>query len=330
MPYPSRDCISHLIAILIVSWNVRELLRACLLSLQRHPATTHEQRVVVVDNASDDGTLEMLRRDFPDVQVVANTTNRGFTGGNNDGLKAIERLESKEGSEPSPSAHFVLLLNPDAEVTPGALDALLACAEAHPEAGVVGPQLRYPDGSLQSSRRRFPTLWTALFESTWLQPFAPRAVLDHYYARDCRDDEVSEVDWVVGAAMLVRWEVYERVGGLDERNFFMYSEELDWCRRIKAAGWKVIYEPRAMIVHHEGRSSEQVSTQRMIHFNTGKVRYFAKHHGRAQATVLRLALLGMFAWQWALEGAKWLAGHRRELRAGRMRAYAQVLHSGLR
>ncbi|BCX02979.1 MAG: glycosyl transferase [Candidatus Roseilinea sp.] len=310
-----------MIAVLIVSWNVRELLRACLLSLQRYPATSHEQSIIVVDNASGDGTLEMLYRDFPEVCVVANPTNRGFTGGNNDGLRKIDSILDPD---------FILLLNPDTEVTPGALDALLACAEAHPQAGVIGPQLRYPDGDVQSSRRRFPTFWTALFESTWLQPIAPRAVLDHYYVRDRRDDEACEVDWVVGAAMLVRREAYRQVGGLDEHNFFMYSEELDWCRRIKAAGWQVLYEPRARVVHHEGKSSAQVSAQRMIYFNTSKVRYFAKHHGRLQATALRLVLLGMFAWQWALEGAKWLAGHRRALRAERMRAYARVLRSGLR
>ncbi|MCS7056426.1 MAG: glycosyltransferase family 2 protein [Thermoflexales bacterium] len=312
-----------MIVVLIVSWNVRELLRACLDSLRRYPATACEQRIVVVDNASGDGTPEMLRQDFPEVCLVANATNRGFTGGNNDGLRRIAEFR---GGAPT----FVLLLNPDAEVTPGALDALLASAQAHPRAGVIGPQLRYPDGSLQSSRRRFPTFWTALFESTWLQPVAPRRLLDRYYVRDHRDDEVCEVDWVVGAAMLVRWEAYEQVGGLDERNFFMYSEEMDWCRRIKAAGWQVIYDPRARIVHHEGRSSAQVSAQRMIYFNTSKVRYFAKHHGRTQAEALRLALLGMFAWQWALEGAKYALGHRRALRAERMRAYAQVLRCGLR
>ena len=318
-----------MLAIVIVSWNVREHLRACLHSLQQYPATRHAQCIVVVDNASTDGTPEMLRRDFPDVHILANSTNRGFTGGNNDGLRHLEQGEFAAEAQPA-DARFVLLLNPDAEVTPGALDELLAYAQAHPAVGVVGPQLRYPDGAVQSSRRRFPTLRTAIFESTWLQPIAPRAVLDHYYVRDCRDDETCEVDWVVGAAMLVRWEAYLQVGGLDERTFFMYSEELDWCKRIKDAGWKVAYHPRAVIVHHEGRSSGQVVARRMIHFNTSKVRYFAKHHGRAQAAALRLALLGMFAWQWALEGTKWLVGHRRHLRAERMQAYVQVLRSGLR
>jgi len=318
-----------MLGIVIVSWNVREYLRACLLSVQQHPATRHGQRVVVVDNASTDGTHDMLRHDFPQVQVLVNSTNRGFSGGNNDGLRHLE--QTAFAAEPQPAdPRFVLLLNPDAQVTSGALDELLAYAQAHPAVGVVGPQLRYPDGAVQSSRRRFPTLLTAIFESTWLQPIAPRAVLDHYYMRNYRDDETCEVDWVVGAAMLVRWEAYLQVGGLDERTFFMYSEELDWCKRIKNAGWKVAYHPRAVIVHHEGRSSEQVVARRMIHFNTSKARYFAKHHGRAQAAALRLALLGMFAWQWGLEGAKWLAGHRRHLRAERMQAYAQVLRSGLR
>jgi len=318
-----------MLAIVIVSWNVREHLRACLLSLQRHPATRCAQCVVVVDNASTDGTREMLRRDFPQVQALVNSTNRGFTGGNNDGLRYLEQTGFAAEAQPA-DPRFVLLLNPDAEVTPGALDELLAYAGAHPAVGVVGPQLRYPDGAVQSSRRRFPTLLTAIFESTWLQPIAPRAVLDRYYMRGCRDDETCEVDWVVGAAMLVRWETYRQVGGLDEHTFFMYSEELDWCKRIKGAGWKVVYHPRAVVIHHEGRSSEQVVARRMIHFNTSKVRYFAKHHGRAQAAALRLALLGMFTWQWALEATKWLAGHRRRLRAERMQAYARVLRSGLR
>jgi N-acetylglucosaminyl-diphospho-decaprenol L-rhamnosyltransferase len=312
---------------LIVNWNVRDQLRACLRSLQQHPPTYHDQQIVVVDNASDDGSADMVRREFPDVHLLTNAHNRGFTGGNNDGLRYIAQAIFAPST--APSARFVLLLNPDAEVTHGALDALLRYAEAHPDVGIVGPQLRYPDGSIQPSRRRFPSFWTALFESTWLQSYAPRAILDHYYVRDRSDDETCEVDWVVGAAMLVRWAVYEQIGGLDEARFFMYSEEVDWCWRAKQAGWRVVYHPAALVIHHEAKSSDQAAAQRMIHFNTSKVRYFAKHHGPAQATVLRLALLSMFAWQSALEGAKWLVGHRRALRAARIRAYHQVLRSRL-
>ncbi len=311
--------------IIIVNWNVRGLLRACVQSLLRHPPTRHPQRIIVVDNASTDGSVAMLRDEFPAVHVVSSATNQGYGGGGNLGLAYAGPLDAEPG-RPT----WFLMLNPDTEATPGALDALLDYGDAHPDAGVIGPQLRYADGSVQSSRRRFPTLGTALFESTWLQPLAPRRLLDDYYMRDRRDDETCDVDWVVGAAMLVRREAYLQVGGFDEARFFMYSEEIDWCRRIKLAGWRVVYHPQAVIVHHEGKSSQQVSARRMIYFNTSKVRYFAKHHGRLQASLLRLALLSLFAEQSLVEGAKWLVGHRRPLRAERLAAYRAVLRSGLR
>ena len=358
-----------MLAIIIVNWNVQELLRRCLQSIQRFPATRRQQFVVVVDNASTDGSVAMLRDEFPAMQLVTSAENLGFGGGNNLGLARAEQLLASVHpssdpiqpitSHPSPitsyqlpvtsdqsptdslERDYYLLLNPDAEVTAGALDALLDYADAHPDAGVVGPQLRYADGSVQSSRRRFPTLATALFESTWLQPFAPRSLLDRYFVRDCGDGETCNVDWIVGAAMLVRREVYQQVGGFDARSFFMYSEEVDWCRRIKQTPlpsltrpehkryWRVVYHPQSVVIHHEGKSSEQVSARRMIYFNTSKVRYFAKHHGRAQATLLRLALLALFAQQSVVEGAKWLVGHRRPLRAERLSAYRAVLRSGL-
>lgn len=310
--------------VLIVNWNVRERLRACLQSLRAHPSTRLAQRVIVVDNASSDGSAAMVRAEFPEVHLIANTTNRGFTGGNNDGLRFIETLSLRGEAQP----RYVLLLNPDTEVMPGALDALLDCAEAHPRVAVIGPQLRYPDGRIQSSRRRFPTLLTAIFESTPLQPHAPRAILERYYARDLPDDRTAEVDWVVGAAMLVRWEAIRSVGFLDEQHFFMYSEEVDWCRRFKQASWRVLYCPNAQIMHHEAQSSEQVVAQRLVHFNTSKVRYFAKHHGRAQAELLRLILLALWARELGFEALKWLLGHKRPLRAGRVRAYAHALRSG--
>ncbi|MDW8395585.1 MAG: glycosyltransferase family 2 protein [Anaerolineae bacterium] len=312
-----------MVCVVIVNWNVRELLRACLRALDAYPATRCAQRIIVVDNASTDGSAEMVCSAFPAVHLVANQTNRGFTGGNNDGLRAAADLFRAQ-----PEAdHFVLLLNPDAEVTAGALDVLLDFALAHPRIGVVGPRLRYPDGRVQSSRRRFPTLATALFESTPLQPIAPPGLLRRFYAQDLPDNIPVEVDWVVGAAMLVRWAAIQRVGGLDE-GFFMYSEEVDWCRRIKADGWQVWHHPTAEVIHHEAQSSSQVAAQRMIYFNTSKVRYFAKHHGRRQAELVRLALLGLWGWEWFVESAKWLIGHKRPLRAERRRAYAEALRSG--
>lgn len=326
-----------MLAVVIVSWNVRALLEQCLRSLSTFPCTLTSQRVIVVDNASTDGTVDMLRERFPNVDVIANTENRGFTGGNNDGLKLAQtlwstRVGARLGQTLNPGAHsnYALLLNPDTEVSRGALDELVGYAEADAQAGVVGPQLRYPDGRVQSSRRRFPTLALAKVESTWAQARAPQTLLDHYYMRDLTDDQTSPVDWIVGAAMLVRAAAIDAAGVLDEDRFFMYSEELDWCKRIKEAGWRIVYHPRAVITHHEGQSSKQVSTKRMIYFNTSKVRYFEKHHGAQQAEALRQSLLGQFRGQLRLERIKHALGQKRALRAERIAAYRAVIASELR
>ena len=300
------------LSVIIVNWNVRDLLRRCLHSILAN-LPTGQLEVIVVDNGSTDGSAEMVRTEFPQVHLLANPDNRGFTGANNQGL-AVAR------------GRYVLLLNPDTEVVGDALETLVAFADAHPDVGVVGPQLLNPDGTVQSSRRRFPTLATALLESTWLQPYAPRRLLARYYVLDRPDDEVQDVDWVTGAALMARREAVEQVGPLDE-GFFMYSEELDWCRRFRAAGWRVVYLPTARIIHHEGKSSEQVLPARHIHFQTSKIRYFRKYHGPAAAEVLRLVLLGNYLWQIGVEGAKWLLGHKRPLRAERIAAYRQVAQS---
>jgi GT2 family glycosyltransferase len=161
------------------------------------------------------------------------------------------------------------------------------------------------------------------------QWWADNRVLHHYYMLDTPEDKTQPVDWLVGACLLVRRQVYEQVGGLDE-GYFMYSEELDWCRRIKDAGWEVVYLPAASVVHHEGKSSDQVVPARHIHFQSSKVRYFRKYHGSFQAEMLRWFLLSTYLYQIAREGFKWLVGHKRSLRAERIAAYRQVLGSGLR
>ena len=312
---------------IVVSWNVCDLLRRCLHSLIESVEATRPDRehgldleIIVVDNNSTDGSSEMVRAEFPQVRLVANDENRGFTAANNQGLAASH-------------GRFLLLLNPDTQVVGDALRTMVRFAEAHPQIGVLGPQLLYPDGRLQPSRRRFPTFATALVESTIVQEWwHDNRILRHYYMADvpaADSDQVQQVDWLVGACLLVRREAYEQVGGLDE-GFFMYSEELDWCRRIKEAGWEIVYFPEATVIHHEGKSSEQVVPARHIHFQGSKVRYFRKHHGSAQAELLRWFLLATYVYQWAREGLKWLVGHKRPLRAERLRAYRQVLRSGLR
>ncbi|MBN1976942.1 MAG: glycosyltransferase family 2 protein [Anaerolineae bacterium] len=305
------------LSIVIVSWNVRDLLRQCLRSifanLQLADLPTCE--VIVVDNVSTDGSPELVQAEFPNVHLIANAENRGFPAANNQGVTVAQ-------------GRYVLILNPDTKVVGDALAAMVAYADANPDVGVVGPQLLNEDGSVQSSRRRFPTPATAVFESTWLQPYAPRRLLERYYVQDQPDDATLDVDWVKGAALMARQEAIEQVGPMDA-GYFMYSEELDWCRRFKDAGWRVVYLPTAQIVHYGGKSSDQVVTSRHIHFQTSKVRYFHKFHGRFVGELLRWFLLGNYVWQLGLEGAKWLVGHKRPLRAERSAAYRQILRSRL-
>ncbi len=224
------------LSIIIVSWNVRDLLARCLRSLQMSPRLEfaaaaspasdasadrpYTVEVIVVDNASADDSATMTATDFPWVRLLANDANRGFTGGNNQGLALA-------------TGRYVLFLNPDTEVLGDALPTMLDYLETHPEVGALGPELRYADGSLQSSRRRFPTLMTGIFESTpiaWRWPDNPWA--RRYRMEETTANESDVVDWVVGAALLARRETLDQIGGFDE-GYFMYSEEMDWQRRAQ-------------------------------------------------------------------------------------------------
>ena len=303
------------LSIVIVSWNVRDLLRNCLRSIDAGRGDLRLE-VIVVDAASHDGSPAMVGEHFPWVKLIARSDNVGFPRGNNIGLaEALGR--------------YLLLLNPDTEIIGNALTKLLNFLDSQPNVGVVGPQLLNSDGTVQSSRRRFPTLATGLLESTWLESIAPRAILDHYYAADLPDDQTAEVDWLMGACLLIRREIYEAVGGMDE-DYFMYSEELDYCRRIKEAGWRVVYLPDAQVVHHAGKSSEQAVAARHVAFQRAKLRYFRKFHGRFPAQFLRFVLLSNYLWQLVLEALKGLLGHKRPLRWQRVAVYWQVLRTGLR
>jgi len=307
------------LSIIIVSWNVRELLRACLSSIDS--ARTLEMHalsieVIVVDSCSGDESQVMVKNEFPWVRLFAQKENVGFPKGNNIGLR-----EAK--------GRTILLLNPDTEIIGDALQRMVKYLDENSGVGAVGAQLLNPDGSVQSSKRRFPTLALAAFESTWLQSLAPRSLLRHYYIEDGPANATMEVDWLVGACIAVRKEVIENVGRLDEA-YFMYSEELDWCRRIKGAGWRIVYLPSAKILHHIGKSSQQAVTERHINFQRAKLRYFRKFHGRPSAMFLRSIILSNYMSQLCWEAFKGLLGHKRPLRRQRVRVYWRVLRSGLR
>jgi N-acetylglucosaminyl-diphospho-decaprenol L-rhamnosyltransferase len=306
---PLRD-----LSIVIVSWNVRDLLERCLISLRGCNEPGCE--IIVVDNASSDGSPRLVRERFPHVRLIASESNLGFVRANNRGIAAS-------------TGRYILLLNPDTEVLDKPLAAMITYMDEHLDIGILGPKLLRPDGGVQPSRRRFPTLATAFLESTVLQQWCPRnRILQRYYMQDKDDDEEQDADWLVGACLLIRREAWNHVGPLDE-NIFMYSEELDWCRRAKMAGWRVVYVPWATVVHHEGQSSSQVVPARHIYFQSSKVYYFRKHHGTAAGETLRLFLLATYVFQLAVEAAKWLVGHKRALRQERVAAYIRVLRSGL-
>jgi GT2 family glycosyltransferase len=311
------------LSILIVNWNIAPLLRRCLASIIAAPgvtlaedATSLRTEIIIVDNASSDDSRDLLAREFPAVRVIANAANVGFTQANNQAL-ALARGDS------------VLFLNPDTEIIGDALRSMVGYLQAHPDVGALGPQLRYGDGQIQSSRRRFPTLATAFLESTLLHQWWPEnPVARRYHMADRPDDQEQDVDWVVGACIMARRAVVEQIGGFDER-FFMYSEEMDWCRRVKAAGWRIVYLPAAQVIHYEGKSSEQAVAARHIYFNISKILYFRKYHGRWAAEAVRGFLWATFLYQWCEEALKWCLGHRRPLRQQRMAAYGEVLRSRL-
>jgi GT2 family glycosyltransferase len=342
------------LAIITVSWNTRDLLRRSIQTIHTSLAGAGiDYTIVVVDNASSDGTPAMLRAEHPEVVLLEAGRNLGFAGGNNLALRRVlgdGGWETGDGvTHPSPiprlpSPDYVFLLNPDTEVVGDAIPVLVRYLEAHSGVALVGPQLRYADGSVQPSRRRFPSKAVYFWESTPLEqrwqnnPWARR-----YRCDDRPADTTQAVDWLVGAALLVRRSAIERAGLLDA-GFTMYSEELEWQRRIQGAGngtWdpgailhppspiphppRIVYLPDAVIIHHEGKSSEQALARRYLNFQHGRLRDARMAYGERFAARLQLFLRMAYAAELATEGVKWLLGHKRQLRAQRVAIYRQVL-----
>jgi N-acetylglucosaminyl-diphospho-decaprenol L-rhamnosyltransferase len=300
------------LSVSVVSYRTPALLRQCLGALERERAQM-DMDVTVVDNASGDGSAEMVADDFAWVRLIRNDRNLGFGAAHNQALRIAE-------------GRYVVILNSDATPRVGALQALVGFLDAHPGVAVAGPRLRYPDGRVQPSRRRFPTVATLLFESTQLQRFWPdNAVLRRYYMADRSDDEPQEVDWIVGACLCVRAQAAAEVGLFDER-FFMYSEELDWCRRFRAAGWRVAYVPQAEVMHVEGASARLDYAARDRLFQTSKLQYAAKWHGPAVARLLRAYVVLEYLARAVEESVKLSLGSR----VGERRARLRVIGSGLR
>jgi GT2 family glycosyltransferase len=256
------------IAVIIVNWNAREDLRVCLASLHAEPRPRVSYDVWVVDNASGDGSAAMVAAEFPFVHLVTNAGNLGFSKANN---QAIAQTDSR----------YVFLLNSDAAIHAGALDALTAYADSHPAAGILGPKVLNPDGTLQYSCRRFPSLGAGFFRNTYLGRLFP----NNSFARDylmTNFDHATDisVDWVSGCAMLVRREAIGKIGALDER-FYMYCEDVDICQRVWDSGQEVVYVPEAVVTHAIGRSSDKNADRMIWEFHRSWYEYDLKRHPKS-------------------------------------------------
>ncbi len=238
------------VSIVIISYNTKELLCACLASIARHyPALL--SNVTVVDNASEDGTVEAVRAQYPEVGLAVNQTNVGYAKAVNRGIRAS-------------ATPYVLIFNPDIEVREGSIESLLGFMETHPDAGIAGSRLLYPDGTLQYSCRTFYTVPVVLLRRTLLGRIFPnaRTVREHLML-DWDHASSRAVDWVIGACMIVRREAFEKVGGMDER-FFLYLEDVDWCSRMQKHGYNVYYVADAEMVHHHRRESAKMLPDRKL------------------------------------------------------------------
>jgi N-acetylglucosaminyl-diphospho-decaprenol L-rhamnosyltransferase len=253
----------------IVTYNSLPWIERSLESLEGAGA-----EVIVVDHGSTDGTLELVRERFADARVIEQE-NRGFGGGMNAGMRAA-------------SGDYLLLLNPDAWILGDGLAKLVSFAEEHPEAGVVGPKLLHPDGSLQRSVRGFPTPWRLATEFFFLRKVAPRSrILNAFHGGPADHESVYEAEWLGGACLLVRRAALDAVGGFDE-SFFLFSEEVDWCYRFRQAGWKVLFYPGTEVVHVIGASYDPARYSELV---LSHVRFLRKHHGPHEAERARRVLV---------------------------------------
>jgi hypothetical protein len=253
------------VRVIIVSWNAKADLRACLESLVECTVTPSRFEVVVVDNASSDGSPEMVRTEFPAVTLRETGANLGFSGGNNVALA-------------DNNCDYVFLLNSDAMLPKGGLDTLLEWADTTPDAGLIGPKVINPDGTLQFSCRRWPTPQAGLFRNVYLGKLFPQnQPAADYLMRDFDHASPLDVDWLSGCAMLMRRECLEQVGLLDEKTFFMYCEDMDWSLRVHEAGWRVVYAPMISVTHKIGGSSDQVAERMIVEHSRAMVRFWKKH-----------------------------------------------------
>ncbi len=260
------------LSVIIVNWNTRNLLVRCLNSIYQTVRTV-EMEVWVVDNGSKDGSGAAAAERFPETKFVQNKVNFGFAKANNQVLNMA-------------AGRYLLLLNPDTEVSPGAVEKLISFMDAHLEAGGAGAQLINSDGSKQNSIANFPSLATELLNKSILRWLFPK----QFPGKERNYSEPIEVDSVIGACMMVRREALDQVGFLDE-DYFLFLEETDWCYRMKRAGWKIYHVPQAEVYHFQGKSAETERKRAKVEYYRSRYHFFRKNRGNLQWVILLVGLL---------------------------------------
>jgi len=278
------------LGIVIVNYNTRDLLRDCLASIYESWGEFSAQ-VCVVDNASADGSVEMVKQQFPQVHVIASAENKGYAYANNLGLQALG-FGAAQDATPNTAPSYALLLNPDTILTPKALTGMLEFMNARSTAGVAGPRLLLPTGELDKAcRRSFPSPEISFYRLSGLSKlFAKHRRFGAYNLTFLDENLEAEVDAVVGAFMMIRAQAIRDVGLLDN-TFFMYGEDLDWCYRIKQAGWQVLYNPDCTVLHYKKASSRH-SRKALHEFYRAMILFYEKHYADTTPFVVHWVVIG--------------------------------------
>lgn len=292
------------LSIIIVNWNTRDLLKTCLTAVYAHVRGI-DFEVIVVDNASEDDSVAMVQAEFPQVRLVQNTENTGFTRANNQAI-------------PMNDAEFVLLLNSDAFLRAGTVDTLIHALRNDPGAGAAGGLLLNPDGSFQASYYDFPTVPSEL---ATLAGINTRLYWPEHpsHPASTAQTPVKDAGWVMGACLLVRRTTIDAVGLMDE-GYYMYAEEMDWLYRMNQAGWRVLYVPDAVTTHVGGASNQSASPRKRINLARSKQRFFRKHYGPGRAGLLSAGVKGIALLRLVIFGLLWLIPSKREGATVRLKA----------
>lgn len=261
----------YTLSIIIVTYNSGSILIDCLRSIPTG-IESESYEIIIVDNASSDGTPEQISREFPEIRLIVNKDNRGFAGGNNQGLAAAD-------------GRYLLLLNPDVVVAPSSLSTLVQYLEKHPHVGIVGPKTCDGKGKLSLTAHSPYTVGSILWEYLSIGRFFPTSTLIEKKVRGTA--EPFEAAWVQGSCLMMRREVFQEVGGLDE-GFFLFAEEPDLCERALKAGWKTCFVPTAEIIHYESTTVSRYPERRIRNYHISPLHYFRKRHQETRVWLLKL------------------------------------------